>query len=533
MSAINNDEASRIAAQLREVGFSIDDVPDSDLELFVQALHRLFVECPAGTHRFERNRILFGDHMQIEPRFSKYMRSLAKIQERIWAMPAPPGDSDSPVDAERAAAGKIRARLETELANITSSIFHGKEASVYVAQQDLVGNPELRKALPPLHMADFYFPATDPEMKPHQKLIMFYLCQLAKKQCRKIRNQNAVYMPTFTEAGHYTFHYHFHMDMDEWVFEMIFPYAQHQELYLWLTDRATTVKLVVNYLVNCKDTRFPFLERNRMLHSFANGVYDANQNRFYLYQVHDDWQYTTGMLSNEDVACNYVDKIFPYHFIEQYPDPLHIPTPASQQIMDSQEFPPDVCRWVYASLGRLIFPVGYMDNWQYVIYCKGVAGTGKSTLLQLASKFFAPRDVGTLMSEGSRTFSVEHLFGKWIFICYDADTKLTLSQTRFNSMVSGELISVERKFRCAKEVVWTAGGAFAGNTFPPWVPCAHAHDRPHAVARTLQPPRTHTTRLMNLATSRDVSSLSCLNTWSREWTPRCKPAATTRCHNFY
>ena len=53
-----------------------------------------------------------------------------------------------------------------------------------------------------------------------------------------------------------------------------------------------------------------------------------------------------------------------------------------------------------------------------------------------------------------------------MFLGYDIDHKFNLSQTRFNSMVTAETISVERKNKIAVEVEWDIPGAFAGNVLP-------------------------------------------------------------------
>ena len=153
-----------------------------------------------------------------------------------------------------------------------------------------------------------------------------------------------------------------------------------------------------------------------------------------------EWRHNT-------VCANYIDLVFDnqQYTLEAQVDPLNICTPNIQRILDSQEFAPEVCRWFYASMGRMIFDVGSMDNLQYFPFCKGVAGSGKSTLLRLFSLLFECVDVGNLMSEGQRTFSTEHLIDKYVFFCLDVDEKMNFSLTAWNSMVSGEPVAVARK----------------------------------------------------------------------------------------
>jgi hypothetical protein len=248
-----------------------------------------------------------------------------------------------------------------------------------------------------------------------------------------------------------------------------YPYETHTTLFTWLTDRPGTPRSVVAHLMNCVDDDLPVLTKERTKFSYRNGVYDAVLDRFYPYVRTVGWEYHSSQLGPEVVTCNYLDYDFDFLVYSEAVDPYDIATPSCQVILDSQSFDKEVCRWSYASIGRMIFKVGQLDNWQYFPFYKGTAGSGKSTLLNLASEFFSKMDVGALMSEGQRSFSVEHLFDKYVFFCMDCDQKMTLSQTRWNQMVSGEMMAVERKFKIPLQMLWTVTGAFAGNGFPPWI----------------------------------------------------------------
>jgi len=238
-------------------------------------------------------------------------------------------------------------------------------------------------------------------------------------------------------------------------------------LFVALTEKSGVVNMCQKYLENCREDDLPCLIKDRTKFSYRNGLYDCKKNRFYPYgEIPVDWP-------SSAVCANYIDVEFKDELycdnIRQNGDPLDIQTPNVQKILDSQDFPNEVCLWFYASIGRMIFDIGDEDNWQYFPFCKGTAGSGKSTLLRLAAKFYNDVDVGNLMSEGQTTFSVEHLHDKYVFFCYDVDDKMNFSLTRWNQMVSGESVSIERKFKIAMQKTWTTGGAFAGNSYPPWI----------------------------------------------------------------
>lgn len=451
----SDDEVPKYIGFLLSDNLKTDTVPDDAFPHLVDTLHRIFCSLEDPSKYFERNLLLFGDHMEVDKRFGKYTSVMMDLNDRSKSIQHPEWKERIP-------------EIQDKINQMMASVFNGREALIHVYHQQMVGNPELRKCLPPTRLGEYLQPAVETELKSHQKLIRYYLEMCRRNGFRKIAEQTGVFKPTFNQDGHYTHHYEYLYEISNLLHEMIYPYSQHRELFQWLTERANTCKSIAQYLAECRDDDFPFLERDRSIFSFRNGVFCAMRNQFFTY-VPTTGLPTTAELSHTDVACNFIDQEFPVEYLHGYADPLDIPTPSCQTILDSQGFSREVCRWVYASLGRTVFPVGIVDQWQYIMYVKGVAGTGKSTLLQLAAKFYSPRDVGTLMSEGSRSFSVEHIYDKFVFYCYDADAKMNLSQTRFNQMVSGEIMSIERKFKTAKDIVWRAGGAMAGNAFPPWI----------------------------------------------------------------
>jgi phage/plasmid-associated DNA primase len=239
----------------------------------------------------------------------------------------------------------------------------------------------------------------------------------------------------------------------------------------------------MKYLTNCRDMELPDLKPNRLFFSFKNGIFSAEKNLFYPYipvegymcPDEDSQMLCTDMLDQNLVTTNFIKQDFDFlAFKTAVPDPLkddplNIPTPNIQRIMDHQQLDDDVSSWFYAICGRMIFPVGYMDKWEIHPMTKGTAGTGKSTLWKLVSLFFKNIDVGNLMAEGQKSsFGVEHLLDKFMFICFDIGDKLNLSPTTFNQMVSGETVTIDRKHLNSVEGPWTAPGAFAGNCFPPW-----------------------------------------------------------------
>lgn len=128
--------------------------------------------------------------------------------------------------------------------------------------------------------------------------------------------------------------------------------------------------------------------------------------------------------------------------------------------------------WHYALLGRLLFRVNDKDSWQVIQMIKGVAGCGKSTILNLVGKFFRPEDVETLSNQtrgGGRAIGVlETVYDKFLWRVYEIKENFGLDQSAFQSMVSGEIVPIDRLNQKTISVAWTVPGILAGNEFGGW-----------------------------------------------------------------
>jgi hypothetical protein len=436
-----------------------DDLDAENLQHTVTFLHDVWCKIETDMQSlFQRNKIFFGESNEVLERFRSYSRILVRLDKRMGEL-TKPNPSETLLDQDQTKT------ISDQLSKISANILYGYESVVQMYRQLYCNKQEFRAMLPPTRMDVFFSPLAETEMKPHQKLIRFYLETCSRRQYR--RQGTALLAPLYTEQGEFTRTFTHACEISEFVYEAISPYSQHIWLFSALTSSSGVSKHCQDYLSHCHEDDLPVIRKHRDKFSYKNGLFDARQNTFYT------WGEEPLGWSDDAVCANYIDETFEFsryrEALAKRGDPLDIPTPNVQRILDSQNFEPEVCRWFFASVGRMIFDIGDLDGWQYFPFCKGTAGSGKSTLLRLASKFYSNVDAATLMSEGQKTFSTEHLQDKFVFFCYDVDDKMNFSLTRWNQIVSGESISIERKFKTAIEVVWKAAGAFAGNSYPPWV----------------------------------------------------------------
>ncbi len=117
-------------------------------------------------------------------------------------------------------------------------------------------------------------------------------------------------------------------------------------------------------------------------------------------------------------------------------------------------------------IGRMFYGIGKYDDWQIVPYLIGQAGTGKSTILKTVQKMFPDESVGIIAANNETTFGLEALIGKRLVLFPDAprDIAKALPSTTFQSMASGEKLTIAKKGKTAIHPIWTAP-MMAGSNF--------------------------------------------------------------------
>lgn len=267
------------------------------------------------------------------------------------------------------------------------------------------------------------------------------------------------------------------MDIRTFVYSVTQKDVNYQHWYN-LTQNASNANNVIKYLTNVYDSYFIDIVKDRKLFSFSNGIYessiwDEEQGKYidrWYPHLKNKKDSTTGYISYDICpkrsACKHFEQ--PFNNFDEYEDWYDIPTPNFQSILDYQEFPEEVCRWMYILLcGRLLHEVGDLDEWQVMPFLKGRAKTGKSTILTRVCKdFFHALDVGVISNNIETKFGLSAIDGKFLFIAPEIDDKFKLEQCDFQTMISGEDTSVAGKFQTAKAVRWGVPGAMAGNKDP-------------------------------------------------------------------
>ena len=374
-------------------------------------------------------------------------------------------ESDDPEVAERARKiGQLR-RLITLAYTAISAIANMRDAS----------NSRARPLIPPGPMeimSEIEVDANDPTKKKkkfveRQKFIVFMLDYCYRHRLRKDKLGQAYYREIQTQDHSGSHAWKREGSLMELVFQAVQPRSAYTEAWRCQTYQASLIRGVVDYLAGCRDPEFPVLEKDRRIWSFENGVYISVRDQFLPY---GDPRLTDAVVSCKFIAVQF--KNTEYEEQMRLPngklDWLRIDTKEIDDIMTDQDLPDAVMEWLYVFFGRMAYKVNEFDIWQCQLFLKGVAGTGKSSLLQQLIFLWDPTDVAILSNTTEKMFPLEALLHVFAYFGLDISNSLQLDQTLWQSMVTGEGVAVNRKFKERISVEWEVGGMLAGNQTPPW-----------------------------------------------------------------
>lgn len=306
------------------------------------------------------------------------------------------------------------------------------------------------------------------EISQYQQLLLSLLNETYDKNYRRYKGQCCVQIQT--PDGHNTRAWKPIMTIAEFVYST----AQKEDRFeVWrnLTQNGNNPRNAIKHLSECKDMQFPDIEKNRHVWSFNNGIFVGKEwnptegkyiCRFYPYESNE-----YRCLDPTVVSSKYFDQQFiPNTHIENWWD---LPTPYFQSVLDYQGFDDDVAKWMYVMGGRLCFDVGDMDGWQVIPFIKGIARSGKSTLItKVFKKFYENEDARTMSNNIERKFGLSSIYDGFMFIAPEVKGDLCLEQAEFQSIVSGEDVSIAVKNEKARSCVWKTPGMLGGNEIPNW-----------------------------------------------------------------
>lgn len=308
-------------------------------------------------------------------------------------------------------------------------------------------------------------PENAEEHTPYQNLLIELLKELQGLNYRRYKGQCCIQVKT--PDGYNTRSWKPVMTIQEFVY---FTCQKECNPNMWknLTSKGNNAQLAVDYLNKCRDVQFPEIIKNRYVWAFTNGLFVSKErendkwvSKFYPYDSNFHSSYPN------IVASKYFE--LPFETYDDLEDWWDIPTPHFQSVLNYQNFEKEVSKWVYVMGGRLCFEVGEMDSWQVIPFLKGIARSGKSTLITKVFKnFYENEDVKVLSNNIEKKFGLSSICDGLMFIAPEVKGDLCLEQAEFQSLVSGEDVSIAVKHQQARSVEWKTPGILGGNEIPNW-----------------------------------------------------------------
>ncbi len=143
---------------------------------------------------------------------------------------------------------------------------------------------------------------------------------------------------------------------------------------------------LIKYMKQYDEEYFGFIEKDTKYVGFSNGILNKETCEFI---KEED-------VKTEIVVSKYIDKPFNYE----------TETPNLDKILDYQ-FDEDVKNFIYVSIGRILYP---SDNYGYMLYLLGEAGTGKSVIIKIVSE--CVNNVGAIGDNYEQKFGLNYLYDK-------------------------------------------------------------------------------------------------------------------------
>lgn len=300
------------------------------------------------------------------------------------------------------------------------------------------------------------------EKKPEQLLLDFLFQQACAKNVW--RTKTDVYEPINTVSGNYTRYYERKCNMTAWVYDQV-PESLHPVHYSTLTVKNGPMPYLLQHLGLKPDIRFPFLYVCRTLFSFENGIFNADENKFYPYIEPIDIPpksrlgRISQLASNVSTAQYFKGVALPLTWFttSDFNHEEEIQTPNIDKVFKDQDFSAEEMRWVRAMHGRGLHDMmGEHENWQIVVHTKGPAGCGKSIIAKVLKAWYPHDRFGVLNDDMEDNFPDSHLVTSFIVVCFDASPDFGLSPTRFLCWASSDDVNIKRKYMDPISKKWTA-----------------------------------------------------------------------------
>jgi hypothetical protein len=215
-------------------------------------------------------------------------------------------------------------------------------------------------------------------------------------------------------------------------------------------------KLVKIISENAENKYIPDLKRDRSISSWRNGLWFFEYAAFYPFK--------RGRLPKDIVASNFIDQDFDN--TDYGDDFMKIPCVIKKILADQGYDELEQSCVLGIGLGRLIPTPGKFERWEILPYLWGLAGTGKSSIIDACIRLFSERDVQGVGSSFEKTFGLQDWIGKYLVAIQDITVNFPMDPADVKTITSLELMSTAIKYKNAQSGRWATSVIIAGNLFP-------------------------------------------------------------------
>lgn len=310
------------------------------------------------------------------------------------------------------------------------------------------------------------------KLDPLHSLLLYLYEQLYIKEYRRyiVDGVGMCYQKIYTDEGYDTHAWKPAMSIKEFIFDTTRK-GFNSKMWVNRTKKGNLIA-AVNDLTDSLECEFDDLVRDRHVFSFTNGIYLSKKWNEEECKWSDQWIPYKGPKSKKIGASVVSCRLFDIDFIDcedqDWFEIIKQNCPNFVHVMSYQQWPDEAQRWMCILIGRMLYDIKELgEDWQVIPYLLGNAGTGKSTILDnIIAKLYEVSDVGILSNNIEKKFGLSALVDKKIFIGPEIKGNLALEQAEFQSMITGEFVQVNTKFKQAKSQRFKAPGMLAGNELP-------------------------------------------------------------------
>lgn len=388
---------------------------------------------------------------RVEDKFAEDWKTYSRLRLDISV-------ADDDIDDEEVVDDEELEELEHRFRRFQENIFYGRETMLSFLRMT-----NCNSSFPPAKTAEVLFwmtPKVLTDLKPPQMFILYLLGSMYRARYRRMGDY--VYQQIFID-GNATRAWKERCTIESQI-RAFSSKETNFEMWQIMTERMDGA---VKYLTDCQDIEFPDLVHNRRAWSLEDGIYNASDDTFCFYAQHSD----DNLVSSKIIRMPFAGVYFRGEPIPSSPRLTYeqIATPLFDSIFTPQNWGDDMLFWMFVFIGRLFYEVNEKDSWQVIPFLKGVAGTGKSTVIKVVQAMYNPSQVGVLSNNVEKKFGLSALVGKTIFIVPEVKADCQLDQAEFQSIVTGEELSLAVKHESPWCGRWTIPGIMAGNEMVQYV----------------------------------------------------------------